>query len=238
MPSKQQFCSSLSHTISCAATVAPAMAGRDSVIPIITRTTLIVLATVILCVPAALLAQSSPAPLRIYGGVIVAVDSHAGPWLQSLNPAYDYGAHDNAAPTVVNSANSGISFTAGNTITITYMSGLVSAGGSLPYTDANGDTTSKYGCGPGLTEPNKFHLPCFYTDLSRKTHLMALIGVFADSDGVIVGQPFTIGDGPYTVAIPAGATQLQMGVNDDIFYDNMGSWVIQVAHYGSTVCRL
>jgi hypothetical protein len=176
MPSKQQFCSSLSHTISCAATAAPAVAGRNSVIRIIARTILIVLAMAILCVPAALLAQSSPAPLRIYGGVIVAVDSHAGPWLQSLNPAYDYGAHDNAAPTVVNSANSGISFTAGNTITITYMSGLVSAGGSLPYTDANGDTTSKYGCGPGLTEPNKFHLPCFYTDLSRNTYLMALIG--------------------------------------------------------------
>jgi hypothetical protein len=202
------------------------------------RTATIALVIAILCVPAVLFAQSSRGPLLIYGGTIITVDSHAGPWLQALNPAYDYGIHDNQAPTIVNAANSGIDFTPGNVLTITYMSGLISAGGILPFTDANGDTTSRYGCGPGLIEPNKFHLPCFYTDLTKKTYLMALIGVFADSAGVIVGQPFTIGDGPYSVAIPAGATQLQMGVNDDIFYDNMGSWAIQVTHFGPTVCHL
>ena len=175
--------------------------------------------------------------MLIYKGAIVTVDSHAGPWLPSLNPAYEYGFHDNTSPTIVNQANSGIAFIPGNVLTITYLSGLVSADGSLPFTDANGDVTSKYGCGGGLVEPpNGKHLPCFYTDLNKKTYLMALIGVFTSSNGVIVGQPFTIGDGPYQVAIPAGATQLQMGVNDDTFSDNMGSWAIQVTHYGPTAC--
>jgi len=180
-----------------------------------------------------------PEPMRIYMGAIVTLDSHAGPWLPSLNPNYDYGFHDNANPTIVNEANSGIRFTAGNVLTITYLSGLVSAGGALPFTDANGDTTSPYGCGPGLTDPpNGRRLPCDYTDLSRQTHLMALVGVFTDSNGVIIGRPFTIGDGPYPVAIPAGATQLQMGTTDDIYYDNMGSWSIQVTHYSARVCSL
>ena len=197
------------------------------------------IAIMLLLAPAALLAQSANiGPLLIWQGAIVTVDSHAGPWMPSLNPAYDYGWHDNNSPTIINHANSGIIFTAGNMLTITYLSGLISAGGSLPFTDANGDTTSRYGCGPGLIEPTQKHLPCFYVDLSKKTYLMALIGVFADSNGLMVGQPFTVGNGPYLIAIPAGATQLQLGVNDDIFNDNMGSWAIQVTHYGPNACHL
>jgi len=198
------------------------------------------LATGILFAPIAVQAQSTSLPAtRIYLGAIFTVDSHAGPWLPSLNPAYDYGFHDNSNPTIVNEANSGIRFTPGTVLTITYMSGLVSAGGSLPFTDANGDTTSPYGCGPGLTDPpNGKLLPCDYGDLSKKTYLMALMGVFTDSNGVIVGRPFTIGDGPYHATVPARATQLQMGVVDDIYHDNMGSWSIQVVHYGSTACSL
>lgn len=214
MHTKQQFCNLLSSTIWRAAKLA--------------------LAIVILCAPIAVLAQSANSGiLPIYQGAMVTVDSHAGPWLQSLNPAYDYGFRDNAGPTIVNQANSGIVFIPGKGLTIAYLSGLVSAGGVLPFTDANGDITSPYGCGPGLIEPNPpKHLPCFYTDLSKKTHLMELMGVFADSNGVIVGQPFTIGDGPYGVVIPAGATQLQMGVTDDIYRDNMGSFAILVTQYG------
>jgi hypothetical protein len=205
----------------------------------IVRALMAMLAVAIVLTPIALLAQSGkPAPMRIYGGVIVTVDSHDGPWLQSLNPAYDYGYHDNSAPAIVNQANSGIVFTPGHTLTITYMSGLVSAGGALPFVDANGDVNGPYGCGPGLQEPNPNHLPCHYTDLSKKTYLMELLGVFTDSSGTIVGQPFSIGDGPFHVAIPAGAAQLQMGVNDDIYYDNMGSFAIQVTYYGPTPCSL
>lgn len=198
------------------------------------------LAIITLVTPLPVRAQSTNIqPMRIYLGAIVTVDSHAGPWLPVLNPAYEYGFHDNGNPTIVNQANSGIKFTAGTLLTITYLSGLASAGGALPFTDANGDTTSAYGCGPGLTDPpTGKRLPCDYGDLSKKTYLMALLGVFTDSNGVIVGKPFTIGDGPFQVAIPAGATQLQMGVTDDIYYDNMGSWAIQVTHYGPTACSL
>jgi hypothetical protein len=55
-----------------------------------------------------------------------------------------------------------------------------------------------------------------------------LAGTFADGTGQIVGTPFNIGDlGELTV--PAGATQLQLGVNDTKFSDNTGSWQIQVS---------
>jgi hypothetical protein len=58
--------------------------------------------------------------------VTVAIPSTAGPWLPSLNPAFDYGVHDNAAPVVID-ASSAITFTSGNTLTVTYLSGLVQA---------------------------------------------------------------------------------------------------------------
>ncbi len=213
---------------------------RTSVLRLTSPLAMAALAIVISVTPLTVRAQSTNiAPMRIYLGAIVTVDSHAGPWLPALNPAYDYGFHDNSNPTVVNEADSGIKFTPGTSLTITYLSGLVSAGGALPFTDANGDTTSPYGCGPGLTDPpNGKRLPCDYGDLSKQTHLMALMGAFTDSNGVIVGRPFTIGDGPYPVVIPVGATQLQMGVTDDIYYDNMGSWAIQITHYGPTACGL
>jgi hypothetical protein len=45
-------------------------------------------------------------------------------------------------------------------------------------------------------------------------------------------MPFAIGDGPDSVTIPAGATRLQLGVNDDKFADNFDSWDIQVSGPG------
>jgi hypothetical protein len=56
-----------------------------------------------------------------------------------------------------------------------------------------------------------------------------LIGAFANSSGVVVGNPFVIGDGPTSETVGSGATQLLLGVNDDIFYDNSGTLEISVA---------
>ena len=220
MSSKQQFCNSLSRTVSGVATAALVM-------------------TIVLA-PLALVGQS-PGVLPTAGSIpnraLVTVDSHAGPWLISLNPGYDYGIHDNSGPTIVNKANSGIDFVPGKVLTIIYVSGLVSAGAAWPFVDANGDVKGIYGCGDGLLDhgTSGTAFPCIYTDTHKKTFLMELMGVFTDSNGVIVGKPFTIGDGPYQMAIPAGATQLQMGINDDIYWDNMGSFQILVAYIGPNV---
>lgn len=47
------------------------------------------------------------------------------------------------------------------------------------------------------------------------------MGVFADSAGSIVGNPFALGNGPVNVSIPTGAYQLQMGFVDDWYNDNL-----------------
>ncbi len=43
----------------------------------------------------------------------------------------------------------------------------------------------------------------------------------------IIGTPFAIGDNG-TVTVPAGASELLLGINDDIFSDNTGSWTVSV----------
>jgi hypothetical protein len=55
-----------------------------------------------------------------------------------------------------------------------------------------------------------------------------LVGAFANN-GVMVGTPFPIGNGPTMLTIPNGATELMMGVNDNFFSDNQGSYTVTVA---------
>ena len=165
------------------------------------------------------------------------VDGTTGPWLfvdGGLNTAYQY---DNVLqfnsfydyvfitpPTVFNAAD-GFRFAAGDNLTISYLSGGVAISSGGPYHDALGDTgyplnnsaPSNYGPGPSF-----YMNPSTYPIYGGE-----LVGTFADSTGQIVGTPFAVGlSGTFT--IPVGATQLQLGVNDDLFGDNSGSWNIQV----------
>jgi hypothetical protein len=59
-------------------------------------------------------------------------------------------------------------------------------------------------------------------------HAGELIGTFANN-GVIVGQPFAIGDGPATLTIPTGANELRLGIDDNYFGDNTGAFTISVS---------
>jgi len=57
------------------------------------------------------------------------------------------------------------------------------------------------------------------------------MGTFADAKGVIIGSPFAVGT-QVTKVVPAGATRLLLGINDDRFYDNSGSLVVDVSAAG------
>jgi hypothetical protein len=181
------------------------------------------------------------------------------PWqfnTTTFNSSYQYGLGDGTAPIVV-SALSGISFAPGGTLVITFLGpclgtptdcvtidkssstpvgGPVMPGVSSPYEDARGYTPSTpipYNASnnPGTSGKD---FPSFYMNpASYPIYLGALVGVFTDSSGDIIGTPssfppFVINDGPTSVVIPAGATQLQLGVDDDIFFDNNGSFSVQV----------
>lgn len=58
--------------------------------------------------------------------------------------------------------------------------------------------------------------------------LGALVGAFADTVGVLASAPFVLDDGPDLKLIPPGATQLQLGLNDDFAADHTGGLVISV----------
>lgn len=180
----------------------------------------------------ALFAVALFAQFALAQSTTVTVNANQGPWVQSRNPSFDYGDADNSAPTAV-SASSGIPFTPGGTVTVQYVSGQANVypEGGFPATDANGysgDATNTQvimTCGS---------YPSFFVSSSSyPVYASELIGTFANN-GVIVGQPFPVGDGPATFTIPTGANQLLLGVDDDCFYDNTGSWQIKVTYAAGT----
>src|ERR1019366_10554706 len=72
--------------------------------------------------------------------------------------------------------------------------------------------------------------PSYYmSNVASPIYLGELVGTFTNGAGTIVGIPFPIGDGPATVYVPAGAAQLQLGVNASVFSNNTGFWLIQVS---------
>jgi hypothetical protein len=181
------------------------------------------------------------------------------PWQfnsSTFNSSYQYGMNDGTAPIVVN-ALSGVTFTPGTTLVITFLgpanpscntlncvsidtNGSIPVGGPpnnnpSPYVDADGYTPSTpimYDASdnPGTSLKD---FPSFYMDpTTYPIYLGALVGVFTDSSGNIVGASpyagFVLNDGPTDVIVPVGATQLQLGVDDDIFNDNSGSYFVQV----------
>jgi len=157
------------------------------------------------------------------------VSGNSGPWLWvngGLNTGFQYGVGDEIGPTSVSAAD-GFSFAQGGTLTVSYLSGLVSAGSSFPFVNAMGDTfISPFDNNPGSSGKVA---PSFYFNPSDyPAYLVELVGAFANSSGMIVGTPFNIGLGGSFV-IPAGASQLQLGVNDDIYGDNSGAFEVSVS---------
>jgi hypothetical protein len=161
----------------------------------------------------------------------VTVPGTAGPWLYSgaLNSARQYGVNDQTAPLILDSS-SGFWFAPGNILSVQYVSGGVSAGAGHPLAPALGDFTSPpINNSPGSTgklAPSAYMNPATYP-----IFLVELVGTFADSSGAIVGTPFAVGLGKL-VKIPGGASQLQLGVNDDFYSDNTGSFDVQISGNG------
>jgi hypothetical protein len=179
-------------------------------------------------VVALLLCLASQAYIKAASPITVTVPGGAGPWEQSLNPAFNYGVQDNLPPVVIDTS-SGLDFTSGARITLKYVSGLVadSSGPGAQFFDANG--------GPMSFPTNTYtgangNLPAYYMNPTVPVYLTELVGTFANN-GVIVGVPFAIGDGPTTVPVPSGANQLLLGVNDNLYgapSPNQGSFVVEV----------
>lgn len=179
---------------------------------------------------AALMIGVSMALAAPAAATVVTVESTAGPWDVVANPTLDYGAFDSTGPTA-------IAVNAGDNLTISWLSGLTNAfSGGSPIADGNGYVGGVFGSGPGLTgQGSAAPLPSSFIDPTNagpdNIWLNELIGAFADSTGKLVSDPFAIGNG-LSISASAGATQLLLGLNDDLFGDNSGALQIEVL--GST----
>ena len=142
------------------------------------------------------------------------IDAKSGPWDINANKAYSYDYMDSSPPVI-------IKVKSGNKVKISYLKGY--ANSDYPnnpdrITDAGGYSKSM------ITYLGQ--LPSFY--INENINHMALLGTFGDSNRVIVGSPFFIGKEPIDLVVPKGATQIQLGVNDNRFSDNAGWYLVRV----------
>jgi len=156
------------------------------------------------------------------------IPSTAGPYdpLNPLNALIDYGSHDNTAPVAV-------AVNAGDNITITYVSGLTSGLGGAPvFVDANGYVDLDYGSGFGRSGggPPYGRFPSYYldpTNTGAPVNLNHLMGSFVSPLGKVLAA-FAIGNGPFSITAPDGTAFLLLGMNDNLFSDNIGSLDVNV----------
>ena len=162
--------------------------------------------------------------------LLLEVNAKCGPWIfkaGGLNADYPFGMGDHLPPVVVK-ADGKLPFRKGELIQIQYLSKRARAV-AWNYDnscDSEGETLRLVNNYRGYTGN---YMPSRYVPSSEyPVFLMALIGVFADEKGAMVGSPFKVGL-HRTVQVPQGASQLQFGINDDWFQTpppNSGSYQI------------
>jgi hypothetical protein len=147
--------------------------------------------------------------------VTVTVNGKTMPWSRTTNPAYAYGINDGTAPVIVP-----LSVSAGNVLIISATGTVVPSDsrppappdGSPPATGSSGGNTGS-------------HFPTLYIPGST-LGLAGVCGAMTSGGGHVI-QPVSIGS-HRTLTVPASATELQVGVNDDHFADNSGSFQVSV----------
>jgi hypothetical protein len=172
------------------------------------------------------------------GYVDVDVNGKSGPWDIAVNPLKPYGvqangeANNNLGPAVVGSSL--LPMTPGDTLTINWLSGNVCGGASGSAWTNGGLGNPSWG---SYSSPNDASgTPAQYVPADQfPVVFMQLMGVFANSTGIIVGDPFMLGNGPVTVTIPNGSSQLQMGFVDGWYNDNFATLQVSVTEAARAV---
>ena len=83
-----------------------------------------------------------------------------------------------------------------------------------------------------LLKSGKASLVEFWACYHSRMYTFSLDSVHIGILPCIVGAPYAVNDGPLAVTIPVGATQLQLGINDDIYFDNSGALLVDVSGPG------
>jgi hypothetical protein len=124
----------------------------------------------------------------------------------------------------------------GEQVSIAFQSGAVSIGPpGWPYESAAGNPTYLANNDPDRNGAGNVFPSYFMSPAGYPIYASELVGTFADASGDIVGTPFPVGLSA-TEVMPMGSYQLQLGVNDTIYRDNAGSWLVQVSSVPEPSC--
>lgn len=166
---------------------------------------------------AAAVAVPVPASAR---DVVVQVDARAGPWLNKANPKMRYGKGGEIAPVVIG----GLADVSGETVEIFAAQGASTqvGGADVGVEGVAGEAVDDM---PGAGK--KYYPSLYAPKVLYPTNRHALMAVFVDADGKLVGRPFAVGQG-VRLAIPDGAASLSLGFNDVEFAGNGGAMTVTV----------
>lgn len=196
-----------------------------------------------------LVATALAIALPASAAITVDVAGTSRPWNFTdggLNSTFQFGIGDGTGPVVVDFASAGI--TAGGSWAVLYKSGLTSAFGGAPIADQNGHVGLIFKDdvlgSSGKSFPSLYMPSLWSTDPGAGVFLNALVFVFTDDTGQIIGTPdamevtgdaingYSFTNSKFGDPTPVGATRIQLGLNDDIFADNTGSLQVCV---GATI---
>lgn len=161
---------------------------------------------------------ATPAAAR---DVTVSVDAKAGPWVNRSNKKMRYGIGDEAPPATV----TGFVNDADEKLAIYPVPDATTRVGGREVR-AEGIEDEAVDDLPGAK--GKYYPSLYAPKILYPTNRHALIAVFVDVEGRLMGRPFAVGRG-VRVTIPDQAAALALGFNDVSFAANEGTLPVVVS---------
>jgi hypothetical protein len=156
----------------------------------------------------------------------IIVSGSAMPWDDTLPGNSAFPLHGSSYTYGTAAVIAARNLTPGDVVTLTGGAGQITIGSGFPL---NGPAGEAYSIGSGYPgNGTAGHFPAEYVSgASTTTGLGGLVGAFTDASGNVIQAIFIGAGGTFTV--PVGATQLQLGTNDNVSYaDNTGSFSISI----------
>lgn len=147
--------------------------------------------------------------------VQVKVDARTAPWDRRSNRQLAFGTGDGKRPSTI----FGLALFEGMKVRIT-ASGSITWMTGGPRSGPDGDVSLR------ITRSLEL-MPYYYMQSGKPIGMGALVGAFVNADGTVIGKPFAIGAATEVTA-PAGAAAITLGINDDVYSDNDGSFTVTI----------
>lgn len=152
----------------------------------------------------------------------VKVDARSRPWDSRVNSRLIFGIGDGRAPKTI----WGINLLPGSKVKF-------KASGSMAWIEG-GTRFGPDGDASLIVDRSLALVPYHYFQRSKALGMGGLVGAFVDADGKVVGTPFAVGEAA-EIEVPDNAVAISLGINDDKFSDNDGTFTVSVSVPEATV---